>query len=407
MTLKPAYSTQLAICGGSPAVTRSIPTYSPVLAEEESAILRSLRDTPLTTLYGGYDVERFERSFAETFGFAHCVAMSSGTSSLHAALVAIGVGPGDEVIVPTLSFVATVSVVVQQGAIPVFCDVDPVDLCLDVDRCLSMIGPRTKAVLMVHLYGMPMTKIEQLAELDAAGGPKLIEDCACAIGGNVKGRYVGSFGTVGCFSFNVGKLLRIGEGGMAVTRSAELAGVLRELRVNGLAAHNGANNVNRLGFNYTLAQPLAAIGVVQLTLFNRVLERRRENLRILAGYLEPLPLRILSAPPLVEPVPYMTPLFIEEQYAHLRFMILRALMAEGVPASSGYGEPLYRINYLRQFALDREFPVTESVIKRLLIVDLPAYIPSAQIHEIGLALQKVFSSLDVLEGLHRDTLAER
>jgi perosamine synthetase len=405
LNLAPA--TQLAIRGGSPAVTCPIHTFSPVSPQEEFAILQSLRTSPLTTLYGGYDVERFERSFAERFGFAHCVAMSSGTSSLHAALVAIGVGPGDEVIVPTLSFVATVSVVVQQGAIPVFCDIDPVDLCLNVDQCLSMIGPRTKAIMMVHLYGMPMKKIQQLAELDAGGGPKLIEDCACAIGSSVNRRYVGDFGAVGCFSFNVGKLLRVGEGGMAVTRSAELAEVLRELRVNGLSPHKGVNNVNRLGFNYTLAQPLAAVGVVQLTVFDQLLQCRRENLRILAGYLDSLPLRFLPTPPLVEPVPYMTPLFIEKQYAPMRSLILRSLVAEGVPVSAGYGEPLYRINYLRQFALDQEFPVTESVIARLLVVDLPPYIPSAQIHEIGLAFRKVFSNLHVIEGLHRDVPLER
>lgn len=397
---------KLAICGGKPAVSQSLSTYLPVTAEEERAVLQSLRHTPLTTLYGGYDVERFEQSFAEKFGFAHCVAMNSGTSSLHAALVAAGVGPGDEVIVPTLSFVATVSVVVQQGGIPVFCDIDPDDLGLNVDECRRRITPRTRAVVIVHLYGMPM-KIGPLAGLCSEYGLALIEDCACAIGSRSEGRFVGDFGAAGCFSFNVGKLLRIGEGGMVATRSREVAEILRELRVGGLSPRNGINNVNRLGFNYTLAQPLAAIGVVQLTMFDEVLNRRRKNLEILTGYLAGLPLRFLPPPAGVEPVPYMTPVFLDEDLAPLRGRILAAALAEGAPISTGYGEPLYRIDYLRPFAAGRFFPVTESLAERLLVLDPAPYIPTAQIHEIGHALQKIFANLDAIRRLPDEALATR
>src|SRR5579871_6519499 len=126
---------ELAILGGPRAVRESLPDFLPLDAREETAVLTSLRATPLTTLYGGHDVERFELAFSTRFGFPYSVAMSSGTASLHAAMAALGVGPGDEVITPTYSFVASVSVIVQQGAVPVFCDIDAGDLGLDVEAC--------------------------------------------------------------------------------------------------------------------------------------------------------------------------------------------------------------------------------------------------------------------------------
>lgn len=384
----------LAILGGEPAVAGLAPQL-PVSDEEERAVLASLRNTPLTTLYGGYDVGRLEAAFGERFGYPHCVAMSSGTSSLHAAVVAAGVRAGDEVIVPALSFVATVSVVVQQGAVPVFCDADPDDLGMDVAQVERLVTPRTRAVVMVHLYGMPM-KIEALARLCAERGIALVEDCACAPASRSGGRYVGSFGVAGCFSFNVHKVLRTGEGGMAVTRDPAVAERLRELRVNGLGPRGGVNAVAGLGFNYTMPQALAAMGVVQVGRTDELLARRRENDALFREGVRDLPFRFPQPREGVEPVPYMTPFLLDPEYAPFRDRVLRAAQAEGIAVNTGYGEPLPRIGYLRPFAEGRRFPVADDVAARLFSVDPAPYYTPAQMEAMAAGFRKVFAHLHQL-----------
>jgi perosamine synthetase len=394
--MKTKASDTLALLGGNPAVTETIPSWPPVSMREVRAVTRSLLNTPMTTLYGGYDVERFERAFAQKFGFGHCVAMNSGTSSLHAAIVASGVGVGDEVIVPTYSFVATVSIVVQQGAVPVFCDISPQTLGIDVQECLAKVTPSTKAIVVVHMYGMPIA-IRQLAAFCRKRKIALIEDCACGIGSTIDGRFVGGFGTVGCFSFNIGKLLRTGEGGMAVTNSKPQASVLRELRVNGLKLSRGINEVNRLGFNYTMPQMLGALGVVQLEAFDQNIRKRRKNAERLMQGMTGLPVKCLIPERGIGRVDYMTPIILDVEYAHLRDSIVAAARAERIPLATGYGEPLYKIPYLSKYAVGHEYPVSESLTKRLLVLDPAPFLSSAIISQIVEGLKKIFRNLDLLQ----------
>jgi perosamine synthetase len=401
---------ELAMFGGPPAVTETFPDTLPLNALEYDAVLTSLRQTPLTTVFGGFDVERLERSFAARFGYRHAVAVNSGTSALHAAVAAVGIGPGDEVIVTPHSFVASVSIVVQQGATPVFCDISPHDLGIDPSLCEQLITPRTKAILPVHVYGQPMD-IRALRDLCRRRNLRLIEDCAASLGASVAERPVGSFGDVGCFSFNIGKVLRVGEGGMAVTDDPALAELLRELRVNGLSPHRDARSgvatlgynytmgVAALGFNYTLNQASAALGWATLERIDELIARRRRFREILLDELRDLPIKSCPVPPDVQPVGYWTSFLLEPDLVPLREAIIRAARSEGVRLFKGFDEPLYRIRYLARYAEGRSFPVTERACARLIAIDPVPFFSESGVRQMAAGLKKVFAHLDQLRKL--------
>ncbi len=222
----------------------------------------------------GPEVEAFEREAADVLGVRHAVGMSSGTDALLAALMALGVGPGDEVIVPTFTFFASAGVVSRLGARPVFVDVDPVDYCIDPGQIADRLGPRTRAVMPVHLFG-------QSADLgvirDACGAVPVLEDCAQAWGASFDGVPVGGIGIMGAFSFFPSKNLGcFGDGGMVTTPDDELARLLRELRMHG---QSGAYLHPRIGGNFRLDALQAAILRVKLPHVLAWIEGRRANAR--------------------------------------------------------------------------------------------------------------------------------
>jgi dTDP-4-amino-4,6-dideoxygalactose transaminase len=216
----------------------------------------------------GPKVGEFERAFAARVGVAHGVAASSGTTGLHLALAALGVGQGDEVIVPAFSWVATANVVLHCGATPVLVDVDRATFNMDPARVAAAVTARTRAVMPVHQFGL-------CADWDAiaaaAPGIPLIEDAACAAGAAYHGRVAGSLGLAAVFSFHPRKIITTGEGGMLVTGDAELAA-----RARTLATH-GAPDFNLAGFNYRLSDLQAAVGLVQLGKLDELLAGRERG----------------------------------------------------------------------------------------------------------------------------------
>jgi len=232
----------------------------------------------------GPRTELFEREFADHLGVEHVLALSSGTAALHLACIAAGVGEGDEVIVPSQTFVATVNAVLYTGATPVFADiVGPHDLNIDPDAVEAAIGDRTKAVIPVHYAGYPVA-IQRLAELCATRGLSLIEDAAHAPSATAGGRKLGSFGLAGCFSFFSNKVLCCGEGGALSTDSGEVAERVRRLRSQGMTAttmdrHRGKAmeyDVGEPGFNYRIDDPRSALLSSRLKRLDAEIERRRE-----------------------------------------------------------------------------------------------------------------------------------
>lgn len=221
---------------------------------------------------GAY-IGKFEEEFSAFVGVPHGVAVSNGTTALHLALVALGVGPGDEVIVPDLTFAATINAVLYCGATPVIVDIDPQTWTMSMAAFAAACTPHTKAVIPVHLHGRP-AEIGPITELARSRGIVVIEDCAEAHGATYNGARVGTFGDIACFSFFANKIVTTGEGGMCLTSSDSHARVLRELRDHGMAPGKSYWH-ERVGYNYRMTNLQAAIGQSQLWRIDRILERNR------------------------------------------------------------------------------------------------------------------------------------
>jgi perosamine synthetase len=266
----------------STPVTKMIPVARPYLGiEEEQAVIDVLRSGWVTQ---GPRVAEFEEKFSEYIGCDHAVAISSCTTALHLALVACGIGPGDEVICPSLSFIATANSIAYTGATPIFGDIDLETYNLDPTRLEEAISSRTKAILVVHQIGLP-AEMNELLAVAAKHGLTVIEDAACAIGSEYDGKLVGKpLGTMACFSFHPRKILTTGEGGMITTSDAKLAERLRRLRqhamsMSDVARHNAkqisSETYDEVGFNFRMTDMQAAIGLTQLGRLDDFLKRRR------------------------------------------------------------------------------------------------------------------------------------
>lgn len=252
-----------------------IPPAKPVIGEAEiEAAVRVLRSGLVVQ---GPEVKAFEEEFAELVSGRHCVAVNSGTSALQLALMALGFGPGDEIIVPSFSFAASANSIRLVGAEPVFVDIEPGSFCLDPAAVAAAVTPRTVAIMPVHLYGHPaaMDKIMATAEQH---GLAVVEDAAQAHGASLNGQPVGAFGTAGCFSFYPTKNMHSLEGGMISTADAELARTLRLLRNQGMEQRY-ANEI--VGANMRMTDVAAAIGRVQLRQLPDWTAQRQANAKAL------------------------------------------------------------------------------------------------------------------------------
>src|ERR1700716_3726620 len=228
-------------------------------------------------------VQKFEGDFSRFVGVRHGVAVSNGTVALHLALVALGIGPGDEVIVPDLTFAATINAVLYCGATPVIVDVDRQTWCMSRAAVKRACTAQTKAIIPVHLYGRP-GEIGPIADFARSRRIAVVEDCAEAHGARYAGRAVGQFGDISCFSFYANKIVTTGEGGMCLTDSEELATSLRLLRDHGMSPDRSYWH-ERVGYNYRITNLQAAIGQSQLWRVKEVLQR---NARIVALYRQAL-----------------------------------------------------------------------------------------------------------------------
>lgn len=258
---------------------RNIPISLPVTGEEEWLAVKE----PLMTgwLTSGPKVREFETIFAERHNVKHAIAVTSATTALHLALVALGVKEGDEVIVPAFTWVSTANVVLYQGAKVVFADVDTHTFNISPTELEKKITDKTKAIIPVHLFGL-------CADMDAikkiSGNIPLIEDGACAAGSAYKGVPAGGLGTIGCFSFHPRKSVTTGEGGMVTTNDDKLAEVMRSLRNHGASVseeerHHGPKpyilpSFNLMGYNYRMTDLQGAVGIVQLKKLDKFINER-------------------------------------------------------------------------------------------------------------------------------------
>ncbi|MEE8113750.1 MAG: DegT/DnrJ/EryC1/StrS family aminotransferase [Nitrososphaerales archaeon] len=250
-----------------------IPISLPFLKrEEQRAVAKVLARGSILT--NGPLVETFEKEVARLIRVRYAVAVSSGTAALHLALLACGIGPSDEVIVPAYTFPASANAVALTGAKPILCDIETRTFNIDPRLILPLITSKVRAILPVHLFGLP-AKMDEITYLCRRFNLHLIEDAACALGATFKGRMVGSFGLVSCFSFHPRKVITCGEGGMIVTNHRPLAEIVRSLRDHGKEMRNARMDFVVPGFNYKLSEIHAALGLAQLKRLSRLIFLRR------------------------------------------------------------------------------------------------------------------------------------
>lgn len=311
---------------------------------------------PPFSFSGGKEVQLLEKEFGDHVGVEHVVSMNSATSGLYAAIGALGIGYGDEVIVSPFTMTACALAPLLYGAIPIFADVDPQTGCLDAKSIVQRINSRTKAILIVHQFGIPADMASIMA-IAAKHSLRVIEDCAQAHGAKFQGRPVGTFGDVGIFSLNVNKAIQSGEGGLCVTRDEELSYRLKLIRNHGEAVVGPAgyeNIVNILGFNYRMTEVTAAIARSQLKKLRKLNQHRLKLVGVLKQGVERMPwLRFMEgnssycdcggwSEDCCIATYYLTPFTLDYGVVPVsRSHLANAMKAEGVSFSYGYVKPLY------------------------------------------------------------------
>lgn len=250
-----------------------IPQFEPWLGEEELAqVAETIRANWIT---GGKKVKEFERRIAELCGVEHAIAACNGTLALYVGLKALGVGEGDEVIVPDFTFIASANSVVMAGAKPVFVDIDKRTFNIDPNATEKVITPRTKAIMPVHIYGQS-ADMDAICQIASQHDLKIIEDAAQGIGVTFNGKPVGGFGDVGCMSFYADKTMTTGEGGMVLTDDDKLAEKCLILKHQGRTGR-GFYFHEHIGYNFRLTDLQAAVGLGQLSKLSTIIERKKRN----------------------------------------------------------------------------------------------------------------------------------
>ncbi len=327
----------------------------PVVGEEEiEAVAEVLRSGYYVQ---GRNVKKFEEGWAEYIGVEHAVATNSGTSALHIALAAADIGPGDEVIVPPLTFFATIEAVLHQNAIPVFADIDPETFTLDPKDVEDKITDKTRAIIPVHLFGLP-AEMDEIMRIARRNDLVVIEDCAQAHGAEYKGKRVGSIGDVGCWSFYATKNITTGEGGMITTNNSEIAEKARIIRSHGMTSRD--DHVV-LGYNYRMNEIQAAIGVVQLRKIEELNNIRIRNSLYLIDSLRDIGwMKPQKIPDYVRHVFFWAPFLVEEEKLGMDTKeLVKQLREKGVEVRHRYREPLYKQTMLvHKAAYPRGCPFT-------------------------------------------------
>ncbi|MDE2775188.1 MAG: DegT/DnrJ/EryC1/StrS family aminotransferase [Chloroflexota bacterium] len=336
---------KLAILGGKPAKTKSFPAW-PIYDERERQALNEVLESGVWWRTPGTKTLAFEREFADFHQAKHGIAVTNGTHALEVALAAMGIGAGDEVIVPNATFVATASAVLFAGALPVLVDVSADSFCIDPELAEAAITENTKAIIAVHMGGRP-ADLDQLTAVAEKHGIMLLEDAAHAHGSEWRGRKVGTFGAGGSFSFQASKTMTAGEGGMIISNDDDFERLARATHDCGRMPGEWFYDHFVYGSNYRLSEWQGAVLLAQLTRLDEQTARRHENGRLLD--------RLLRDIPGITPQSHDTRITRNGQYAYIfhydkrafagvdsaRFV--EALEAEGVPTQAPY-PPLHQLD---------------------------------------------------------------
>ncbi len=358
-------------------LSKTIPVARPSFGvAEERAVVEVLRSGWVSQ---GPRVAEFERRFAEYVGAREAIAVSSCTTALHLALVTAGVQQGDEVLCPSLSFVATANAIVYAGAKPVFIDIDPLTFNIDPCHIQSAITQRTKAILVVHQIGLPCA-LREISEIASRHGLVVVEDAACAIGSEYEGKRIGCpYSSMACFSFHPRKILTTGEGGMITTVDSESAARMRRLRqhamnVSDLSRHGATKVVfesyDEVGYNYRMTDLQAAVGLVQLDRLPDMLSRRRALALRYSERLSAIPWLIVPREPEQCRHNFQSYMVrLREDAPMTRDELMQKLLDHGVSSRRGI-MAIHREAPYQSDTWERRLPVTNLITNTTLVLPL-------------------------------------
>ncbi len=368
-----------------------IPLSAPDIGEAEMEAVASVLRSGRLSL--GPKLEEFEHCIATYIGVPHAVAVSSGTAGLHLCLLALGIGAGDAVLVPSFTFIAAANAIRFVGATPVFVDIDPATLNIDPEKIAAAITPNTRAILVVHTFGVPAA-MEPILTLARKHNLLIVEDVCEALGAEYAGEKVGSFGDAGVFAFYPNKQITTGEGGMIVTHDAELAARLRALRNQGRTGSDWFDH-QELGYNYRLSELACALGIAQMQRIDAILAQRErvalaydEALRDEARLLLPsctLPTRHISW------FVYVVRLRAEFSQSD-RDALLTAMAAQGIGCGR-YFAPIHLQPCYEQWRHRQSLPVTESQAARTLALPFSTNLTQEQIGAVTCALRTSLAAI--------------
>lgn len=388
---------ELALFGGSPSRPQPIETTVRISDWAREQVIGLLDTGRLSNYYNGPWARRLEADFARFHGPSHsAVAVNSGTSALHLALTAAGIGPGDEVILPALCFVAAATALVQNGAIPIICDAEPDSLTMDVALAERLITPKTKAILAVHFWGYPADSAA-LRDLCDRHGLVFVEDCAQALGAPVRGQKVGTFGHYATVAFSVRKHVACGEGGMVVCAKAQDQERVRILSNYG----KGPNwdDYTSLGYSYRMAEFPAIIALDGLGRVDGEIAARRDAGGHYADLFRQSGLEVLPEPAWGHSVFFKCPLRLPADKVADRPRIIDAISAENVSCRAPH-RPLFAIpwlaDYLKAAGAYRgpaQCPVVAEHYPRLIEIESGPHLPLAEARVTGAAVAKVWRHL--------------
>jgi perosamine synthetase len=370
-----------------------IPLSAPDITEADIEAVVSVLRTPRLSI--GPRIVEFEESIAEVAGVPYGVAVSSGTAGLHLCLCALGIGEGDEVILPSFTFIAAGNAVLYQRATPVFVDIDPITLNLDPDRIEKMITLRTRAIIVVHTFGHP-ADLDPILDVARKHGLAVIEDACEAIGAQYRGRNVGGIGDFGVFGFYPNKPITTGEGGMVVTRNPHLADTIRALRNQGRMAADGWLEHSLLGYNYRLSEMNCALGIAQVKRLGGILEAREAIAMRYAKELQAIP--EVTVPPLKNEggrvcwFVFVVRLSVQFTRAD-RDSICEQLTAQGIGCGR-YFAPLHLQPLFAKYAnLSDDLSITEQVADLTLALPFFNRLTGEQIAEVCRSLHDAIRSI--------------
>lgn len=374
-----------------PCMCERIPMSVPDITEDDVNVVAEVVRSGRLAL--GPKIEEFERMIADYTGTEHAVAVSSGTAALHLIVKALGIGPGDEVLVPSFTFIASVNAILYEGAKPVFVDIEPETYTLSPEDLEQKISRRTKAIMAVDVFGHP-AEWDEILRISEDHMLRVIDDSCEALGAKYNDKRLGQFGDASAFAFYPNKQITTGEGGMIVTDNSDIARVCRSLRNQGRGEMGAWLEHERLGYNYRMTEMSAALGISQLSRLEDILAKREHVARMYTDRLSDLEEWV--RPPVVRSNVRMSWFVYTVTLANglSRDEVMQAMMKEGIP-TRGYFSPVHLQGYIRELLGTHEgmLPITESVASRTLALPFHSNLSEHEVDTVVEVLGKCIRSL--------------